>query len=65
MPLPLNNPQHIQAVIAVLIAITAWTCVAYWRIALRVILVVLIGLAIYGAVAGVEGVTSLMTTHHR
>ena len=65
MPVPPTNPQHIQAVIAVLIAITAWLCVAYWRIALRVIFVVLIGLAIYGAVAGVEGVTSLMARHRR
>jgi hypothetical protein len=65
MPLPPSNPQHIQAVIAVLIAIAAWLCVAYWRMALRVILVVLIGLAIYGAVAGVEGVTSLVASHHR
>jgi len=65
MPLSPSNPQHIQAVITVLIAIAAWLCVAYWRIALRVILVALIGLAIYGAVAGVEGVTSLMATHHR
>jgi hypothetical protein len=65
MPLPPSNPQHIQAVIAVLIAITAWLCVAYWRMALRVILVVLIGLAIYGAVTGVEGMTSLIASHHR
>ena len=65
MPLPPSNPQHIQAVIAVLIAIAVWLCVAYWRLALRVILVVLIGLAVYGAVAGVEGMTSVMATHHR
>ena len=65
MPVPSSNPQDTQAAIAVLIAIAACLCVAYWRMALRVILVVLIALAIYGAVAGVEGVTSFMASHHR
>jgi uncharacterized membrane protein YdbT with pleckstrin-like domain len=65
MPVPPSNPQDTQAAIAVLIAIAACLCVAYWRMALRVILVVLIALAIYGAVTGIEGVTSFMASHHR
>jgi hypothetical protein len=66
MPVPPpSNPQDTQAAIAVLTAIAAYLCVAYWRTALRVILVILIALAIYGAVVGIEGVTSLMASHHR
>jgi hypothetical protein len=65
MPVPPNNPQDTQAAIAVLIAITACLCVAYWRTALRMILIVVIALAVYGAVAGIDGVTSLMAQHHR
>ncbi len=66
MPIPPpGNPQGTQAAIAILITIVACLCVAYWRMALRVILVVLIALAIYGAVVGIEGVTSVITSHHR
>lgn len=65
MPVPPSNPQASQAVIAVLIAIAAWLCVAYWRNTLRMILAVLIALAIFGALVGIEGVTSLMASHHR
>jgi hypothetical protein len=63
MPVPPSNPQDTQAAIAVLIA--ACLCVIYWRMALRVILIVVIALAIYGAVIGIHGVTSLMAQHHR
>jgi hypothetical protein len=65
MPIPPSNPQDTQAAIAVLIAIAASLCVAYWRTVLRLILIVVIALAIYGAVAGIDGVTSLMAQHHR
>jgi hypothetical protein len=65
MPVPPTNPQGTQAVLVVLIAIAAWLCVAYWRNTLRIILAVLIALAIFGAVVGIEGVTSLMASHHR
>ena len=58
-----SNPQNIQAAIVVLIA--AFLCVAYWRVVLRVILIVVIALAIYGAVIGIDGATSLMAQHHR
>jgi hypothetical protein len=65
MPIPPSNPQDTQAAIAVLIAIAASLCVAYWRTVLRLILIVVIALVIYGAVAGIDGVTSLMAQHHR
>jgi hypothetical protein len=64
MPVPTSNPQDTQAVIVVLIAIGACLCVAYWRTALRVVLVILLALTIYGAVVGIEGATSLMAAHH-
>lgn len=65
MPVPPTNPQDAQAAIAVLIAITAGFCVAYWRAVLRLVLIVVIALAIYGAFAGIDGVSSLMAKHHR
>jgi chromate transport protein ChrA len=65
MPVPPSNPQDTQHAIDVLIALAACFCVAYWRTAIRVILVVLLALVIYGVLAGVEGVTSLMASHHR
>jgi hypothetical protein len=65
MPVPPNNPQDTQAAIAVLIAIIACLCVAYWRTALRMILIVVIALAVYGAVVGIDGMTSLMAHHPR
>jgi small-conductance mechanosensitive channel len=65
MPVPPSNPQDTQAAIAVLITITACFCVAYWRTALRIILIVVIAVTVFGAVAGIDGVTSLMAQHHR
>jgi len=65
MPVPPSNPQDTHAAIAVLVAIVACLCVVYWRAALRLMLVVLIALAFYGAVVGIEGVTSVMASLHR
>ena len=65
MPVSPTSPQGTQVVLVVLLAIIAWLCVAYWRNTLRIILAVLIAFAIYGAVVGIEGVTSLMASHHR
>ena len=62
MPVPSSNPQNIQAVIAILIA--ACFCVAYWRMTLRVILIVVIALVIGGAVVSIHALTALMSTHH-
>jgi hypothetical protein len=64
MPVPSGNPQNTHAAIAVLIAVAAYLGVAHLRATLRVILAVVIALAIVGAVVGIEGVTSLMASHH-
>jgi hypothetical protein len=66
MPVPPSNPQDMHTAINVLIAIAAgYVCVAYWRMALRLIIVIVIGLTVYGVVAGVHGVTALMVAHHQ
>jgi ABC-type glycerol-3-phosphate transport system permease component len=66
MPVPPSNPQDMHTVINVLIAIVVgYALVAYWRTALRLILVIVIALTVYGAVAGVHGVTTLMVAHHQ
>ena len=44
-----GQPQDIQA-IAVLAVLIGSLCVIYWRMALRIFLIALIALAIYGAV---------------
>jgi hypothetical protein len=64
MPIPPANPQDTQAAIAVLAAIAAGFCVAYWRTVLRVILIALLALAVYGAIVGIHSVSSLMAAHH-
>jgi hypothetical protein len=65
MPVPPSSPQDSQAAIAIVIAIAACISVAYWRIALRVILIAVIALAVYGTVVGIHGVSSLIAAHHR
>lgn len=64
MPVPPSDPQATQAVITVLAVIVAGWCVVYWRTALRVILILVLVLAVYGAVIGIHAVSSLMTTQH-
>jgi hypothetical protein len=54
MAAPYGQPQDIQA-IAVLAVLIGILCVIYWRIALRIFLIALIALAIYGAVLAVHG----------
>jgi hypothetical protein len=49
-----GQPQDIQA-IAVLAVLIGSLCVVYWRVALRIFLIALIALAIYGAVLAVHG----------
>ena len=46
-------PPHFTAVI-VLTMLAAYICVAYWRTALRIAVVMIITLAIYGAVLVIE-----------
>jgi hypothetical protein len=65
MPVPPSNPPNPQAAIAIVIAVAAFISVVYWRIAIRVILVAVIALAVYGAVIGLHGMSSLLSAHHR
>jgi hypothetical protein len=65
MPASPSNPQDTQAAVAFLIIFAACLCAVYWRIALRVILIAAIALAIYGTIVGVDGVSSLVSAHHR
>lgn len=54
MPVTSNQPQDTQTILVVIIFL-ACLCVVYWRTALRVIVVALVALAIYGAIAGLHG----------
>lgn len=63
-PLPPSNPQDSHAAIVFLIVLAACLCVRYWTIALRVLLIAAIALAVYGAIAGVQGLESLTTPSH-
>jgi hypothetical protein len=64
MPVPPTSPQDTQAAITVLAVIVAGFCVVYWRTALRVILIAVLALTVYGAVVGIHDVSSLMAAHH-
>jgi hypothetical protein len=54
MPVTSNQPQDTQTILVVIIFL-ACLCVVYWRTALRVIVVALVALAIYGAITGLYG----------
>ena len=54
MAVPHGQPQDIQA-IAVFAVLIGSLCVIYWRNALRIFLIALIALAIYGAVLAIHG----------
>lgn len=60
MPVPPSDPQATHVVIAALIVLGAGLCARYWGTALRLILIIVVALAIYGAVTGFEGLTSLI-----
>ena len=64
MPLPPNTPQDTQAAIVVLVAIAAACSVIYWRAALKVILIAVLILIVYGVVMGFHGASALLATHH-
>lgn len=65
MPIPPSTPQDTQAAIAVLIAIVIGCSVFYWRIAIKVALIVALILVAYGVIAGFHDASSLLATHHR
>jgi hypothetical protein len=54
MPVSSPQPQNSQAIIMVVIFI-AILSVIYWRMALRVIAIIVIALSILGVVAGLHG----------
>ena len=64
MSVPPTTPQDAHAAIAVLLVVAAVLCVFYWRMALKIIVIVTIILVIYGTVTGVHDVKSLLTLHH-
>lgn len=63
MPVPPPNPQDAQAAIAVVISVVIGWCVIYWRTALKVALIVILILIVYGVAVGFHDASSLMATH--
>jgi hypothetical protein len=54
MPAPPPQPHDNQAILVVVLFIAS-LCVVYWRTALRLIAIVLVALAVYGIIAGLQG----------
>jgi hypothetical protein len=54
MPIQPPQPQDNQAIIVIAL-IAAGLCVAYWRVALRMIVIILIALAVLGIIAALHG----------
>ncbi len=65
MSVPPSSPQDTQAVVAVLVAIAVGWSVIHWRAALKVILIVVVALVVYGTVTGFHDVSSLLATHRQ
>ncbi|HET9081223.1 MAG TPA: hypothetical protein VFO01_12005 [Trebonia sp.] len=65
MPVPPASPQDTQAAVAVVAAVIFGWCVIYWRTALKVALIVILILVVYGVAAGLHGASALLATHHR
>lgn len=64
MPIPPANPQDTQAAIAVVTAVVIGWCVIYWRTALKVAVIVILILVVYGVAVGFHGASALLATHH-
>lgn len=64
MPLPPSTPQDTQAAIVVLTAIVACWSVIYWRTALKVAIIVVLILVVYGIAVGIHEASALLATHH-
>jgi len=52
MPVP-STPHDSHAII-VMVLITAALCVVYWRLTIRLFVILMIALAMYGAIAGLH-----------
>jgi hypothetical protein len=55
---PSPQPHDSQTIVVVAFFIACF-CVVYWRTAIRVIAIVLVGLAVYGMIAGMQGLHQL------
>ena len=64
MSVPVSDPQGTQAAIGFLIILTAVLCVAYWRVALRLLMVTAIALIVIGTILGSHDLSSVMSAHH-
>ncbi len=54
MPVPSTQPEDNQAIIMVVILV-AILCVIYWRMALRVVAIILIATTVLGVIASLHG----------
>lgn len=52
MPVP-STPQDGHVIIVVVLIVAA-LCVIYWRLAIRLFVILMIALAVYGAIAGLR-----------
>jgi hypothetical protein len=52
MPVP-STPQDSHGILVVIL-IAAALCVIYWRVAIRLFVILMIALAVYGAIAGLH-----------
>ena len=53
MPIQPPQPQDNQAIVMIVL-IAAGLCVAYWRVALRMIVIILVALAVLGMIASLH-----------
>jgi hypothetical protein len=58
MPALSPQPQDSNAIVAIVLFL-ACICVIYWRFVLRVIVIILVALAIYGTFEGLHGLDHL------
>jgi hypothetical protein len=63
MLIPSSNPSN-QAAIAVTVFIAVSVCAAYWRTALRVVLIAAVAIAVYGTIVGIQYVSALVASLH-
>ena len=63
MSMPPATTQDAHAAIAAVLVVAAVLCVFYWRMALKIFVIVAIVLVIYGTIVGFDEVKSLLTSH--
>ncbi len=60
MLIPTNDPSN-QAAIAVIVFIAVAVCAAYWRTALRVLLIAAVAIAVYGVIVSIQFLSALVS----